>query len=866
MNAPPHEKHLSGQRVPSACGMCYLHCPIVVHTIDGTVVKIEGNPTSPGTQGRICPKGNAGIMRLYDPKRLRTPLKRSNPAKGPGEDPGWVEVGWDDVMETLVGRLREIREDDPNRLAVGGFHPDAFMWNWGFAFAFGTGNGQMPNMFSAMGHMCGPGPHLAGLMTHGSENTHPDVEYAEYILLVGGAAGEAFQSAVPYGRLFGDARARGCRIVVVDPQQSRMAALADEWVPIRPATDGALLFAIMRTLVHELGVVDTHYLRSYTNAGYLIGDDGEPVRDEASGKPLVWDGDAGRTVAHDTVRAETIALEGCFETRAGRARPAFDLFRQQLLEHTPEWAETITGVPAATIRRLAQDMARAAHIGETIEIDGRRYPFRPVSVSGYRGLGAHSNGFHASWAMEMCNLLLGATRAVGGARAWHGDVSEGPDGTLTCHGANTPVPMRYPPPSMSLHEYFPVTCTNGLMHYDAQLHPEKYHTRPVDMLIMEYSNPVMTGQNPDIVIAGLQKIPFFVDITTYLDETAHYADLVLPDTIYLERWEAVGAAARTIWSVEDEGVLLQQPVVAPPLGVRQSSDVFIALADALGILTGPTGLSAYVSGMFGPVFDLDKRYTSVREYLDEYLAALGSEEAALVRRQGHNQRRVPPGKRYLPDCMDGLRIPFYNLWLMDKARRLRAMVERHDVFAHTALDESIFYEYTPLPFWHPSVVASEPAEYDLYAINWKSALSTAGAGTVPATNAWLMEVVERDPYIGRIMINRRTARARGLDDGDRVCVESRYGRMYGTLKLTESIHPEVLGTVGCFGHVAGHSAENGRAHSSFNVLLGSGYAYGGPTSLQAETTARVRIRRATTGEAVLPAFARQGAGNHGITH
>lgn len=849
---PPILETDIGEWVPSACGMCYLHCPIVVHRDGDTVLKIEGNPTSPGTQGRICPKGNAGIMRLYDPNRLKVPMKRTNPRKGPDEDPGWVEVGWDEVMTTLVDRLKAIRADNPNKLAVGGFHPDGFLWNIGFGFAFGTGNSMAPNMFSAMGHMCGPGPHLAGLMTHGSENTHPDVEYAEYILVVGGSVAEAYQSAVPYGRLFGDARERRCKVVVVDPQQSRAAAMADEWVPIRPATDGALLLAMMHTLVHELGVWDADYLKRYTNAGYLIGADGKPLRVAEAGMPLVWNGVAGHAMPYDECDPAAVALEGNFDTPAGLGRPAFDLFKEQLRQYSPEWAAPITSVDAETIRHLARDMADHAHIGATIEIEGVTYPYRPVSAVGYRGVGAHSNGFHACWSMEMINLLLGATRSVGGARAWHGDVIPGPDGTLTCHMVNTPVPMTYPPKSMSLHEYFPTTCTNGLMHYDAQLNPEKYNTQPVEMLIMEYSNPIMTGQNPGLVIAGLQKIPFFVDITTHLDETAHYADLVLPDTIYLERWDIAGAAARSIWSVEDEGILLLQPVASPPPGVRQSSNLFIELADALGIVTGPMGLTAFISGMLGPVFDLDKAYHNTKEYIDDYLAATGEEEAALIRRQGHNQKRIPPSKRYLPDCMDGLRIPFYNLWLMNKSYALREMVERHNVFAETGLTESIFFEYAPLPFWHPSVVESEPKEYDLYAINWKSALSTAGAGTVPATNAWLMEVAERDPYVGRIMINRKTAQAKGLEDGERVCVESQYGKLYGLLKLTETIHPEVLGTIGCFGHFAGHSAERGREPGNYNALLGSGYAYGSPTTLQAETTARVRVRKALPDEGAAP--------------
>lgn len=829
--------------VPTVCNMCYQHCPIVVHRVRGVAVKIEGSPTCPGTQGGTCPKGNAGIMKLYDPHRVKRPLKRTNPEKGIGVDPGWVEITWDEAKAILVPRLKRIHETERRKLAVGGFNPDSWSWNVAFAAAFGTPNGGAPNMFSAMGHMCGPGPHGAGLMIHGSENTHPDAEYAKYIMIAGGGAMEAYQSAVAYARLFGDARQRGAKLVVVDPQQSRAAAKADEWVPIRPATDGAFLFGVMYTLIHELSIYDAEYLKRHTNAGYLIGADRYPVRDPESKKPLIWDPVDAIAKPYDDPSIRDYALEGTYATPAGRARPAFGIFKEHILQYTPEWAAQTSGIPAPTIRRLAKEFGEAAQIGSTIVLDGVTYPYRPVSVAGYRGIGAHTNGFHSCWAMEMINMLVGATRAVGGARAWGGWTIPGPDGVVGHHltGGTYSASAAYPPESITFHEYFPITCTNGLIHYEGQLHPEKYNVMPIDTLIMEYSNPIITGQNPAVVIEGLKKIPFFVDITIYLDETAEFADLILPDTTYLEHWEVVGIPNQAIWSVEDEGPMIQRPVVEPLYDTRPSADIYIQLATELGILTGASGLTAALNGLHGPVYDLGKMYSSVQEYVEDFIGRCNGADQERVWKEGHSLQRIPASKRYLPTCLGGYRLPFYSVELMKTGDGLRSYMEKHNAFQDTVFDERMFFEYAPLPFWHPSVIEEEPAEFDLYVINWKTSLGTVASGTLPATNAWLMELAERDPYATKILLNRETARVKGLRDGEVVWVESPHGKMKGRLKVTETIHPEVIGTIGCFGHYTDHAVGKGRGPGNFNALLGSGLRYMGPSSLQAETAARAKI-------------------------
>lgn len=845
------------QWIPSHCSMCYHGCPILAHVRDGVLVKIEGNPTTPATRGALCPKGNSGAMRLYDQNRLKVPMRRTNPKKGLDVDPGWEEISWDEALDILEEKIRDIRSRDPNLLAIGGFNTHSWHWSNAFGLACCTSN-SVKILFSAMGHMCGNGAHTAGEMIHNSMNTHPDLEYAEYAMIVGAAIGEAYQSAVAYGHIMGDARRRSnFKMVVVDPQQSRAAAMAEEWVPIRPGTDGALLLAMMHVLLHEVNIYDAHYLRVHTNAGYLIGDDGYPLRDAESGKPLIWNTASQRANTYDDPEVEPnqVALLGSFQTASGKGTPGFHLLFDHLRQYTPEWAAAITSVSADTIRRLAKELGQAAHIGETIEINGNIYPYRPASVSGYRGLSTHTNAFHTSWAMELINVLIGSCRAVGGARAWIGTMMAespattmpGPDGLIFT--PFQPHEFRFPPKVASLPEYFPIAFDAGLLAYETQAHPERYGTTPIEMLIFEGGNPVLTGQNPGTTIAGLKAIPFMVDITLYLDETALFADLLLPDATYLERWGWEG-----MWSMEDEGIQIQQPVVPPLYGIRHSADVYIELANRLGIMTGPLGYSSFLNMMqmtggattaIGAKTgnDINRTYHSAREYVESYVRSVAPDDEELVWKQGHNLQPKPAAKRYAPDCFGGHRIPLYSYWVKKVGDDLRRNMEVAGVFLKApGLDaERVFLEYSPLPFYYPSVLESEPPEFDMYAINWRTSISGVGAGTLPATNAWLFAAVEQDPYFSRILINAATARQKNLKDGQRVCVESAAGRIEGILKCTQTIHPQVIGTIGCWGHSTKGAVSRGRGPGNFNQLLGNGLKYMGPSTLQAECGARVKV-------------------------
>ncbi|MBI2961801.1 MAG: molybdopterin-dependent oxidoreductase, partial [Betaproteobacteria bacterium] len=401
------------QWVPSTCALCYGTCSIRAHRVDGTVVKIEGNPESAVGRGRLCGKGVSGLMSHYDPNRLTRPLRRTNPKKGVDEDPGWKEISWDQALDEITEVLKRLRTEDPRKLLI---HRTTTVFAsrtplMAFGAAFGT-----PNMSTSGGGLhCGNGAHLISGIMHASWSIVPDFEHCNYAMYFGASKGHsAGHASASNMRLASDARARGMKMVVVDPMCNFASAKATEWVPIRVGTDGALALALCNVIANELGIFDGPYLQAKTNGPYLIGPDKRYLRDAASGKPLVWDTRASAARPYAEVASADVALEGEFEVGGARCRPSFDLLRRHLRKFTPEWAEGISTVPAANIRRLASEFAREARIGSTIVVKGVTLPYRPVAAIAFRGAQAHMNSLYNFLAIDLLNHLVGAADVVGG--------------------------------------------------------------------------------------------------------------------------------------------------------------------------------------------------------------------------------------------------------------------------------------------------------------------------------------------------------------------------------------------------------------------------------------------------------------------
>ena len=214
----------------------------------------------------------------------------------------------------------------------------------------------------------------------------------------------------------------------VEPHLSVTGAVSAEWVPIRPKTDAAFLYALLHRIVHERGwreVCDVEFLESSTNAPYLVGPNGYFLRDPTSRKPLLWDVEADRAVSFDEMAGRRPALDGVriaagveegpdgeeWWHEAADARPAFQLFLDHVRDCTPEWAEGESDVVAETTRRIADEFLAHACVGETIEIEGHELPWRPVAVLLGKGVSNGWGGYPCCWARTMLLVLVGALRS-----------------------------------------------------------------------------------------------------------------------------------------------------------------------------------------------------------------------------------------------------------------------------------------------------------------------------------------------------------------------------------------------------------------------------------------------------------------------
>ena len=286
---------------PVYCYQCVAGPDLMkVQVEDGVATRVRSNfdasDRHPGG-GRVCVKAYGLIQKTYNPHRIRQPMKRTNPRKGRGEDPGFVPVSWEEALDAIAARMGEIRakglvdESGFPRLAVsfggGGTSTQymgtlpAFLSAWGpIDLGFGAGQGVK----------CYHSEHLYGELWHRAFIVAPDTPRCRYVISCGNNA-EASAGVAGVWRQ-ADARARGLKRVQVEPHLSVTGAVSAEWVPIRPKTDAAFLYGLLHRIVHERDwreVCDVEFLEDSTNAPYLVGPNGYYLRDPASRKPLLWD-------------------------------------------------------------------------------------------------------------------------------------------------------------------------------------------------------------------------------------------------------------------------------------------------------------------------------------------------------------------------------------------------------------------------------------------------------------------------------------------------------------------------------------------------------------------------------------------------
>ncbi|NQV83502.1 MAG: molybdopterin-dependent oxidoreductase [Rhodospirillales bacterium] len=604
----------------TTCYMCACRCGIRVHLKDNKVRYIEGNPDHPVNKGVLCAKGAAGIMHINSPARLTKPLKRVGP-RGSGE---FKEIEWDEALDIANAWLARCRATNPRKLAFfTGRDQSQSLTSW-WAEKFGTPN------YSAHGGFCSANMAAGGLYTIGSafwEFSEPDWDRTKYFMMFGVAEDH---DSNPIKAGLGKLKTRGdVKFISVNPVRTGYSAIADEWISIRPGTDGLFVMA----LIHELlkaDRIDTDYLVRYTNAPWLVvqneggPDHGLFVRD-ADNNAMCWDTEQLQPVSANRVDIQP-SLVGVITLPDGRkAVPSFQIMVERYLDerYAPDAVAETTGVPADTIRRIAAELANIA-FEETIELDiewtdwaGRKHDTvigRPVSMHAMRGISAHSNGFHTCRAIHILQLLLGSIDVPGGMRykppypkaLYSLPKPTGHKGDITPNS-----PMRGP------HLGFPMSpedllvdddgqpqridkafswdaplAIHGLMHMVIH-NAWKGDPYPIDTLFFYMSNmawnssmntaetmDMLTDKDPE---TGEYRIPRIICSDAFHSEMVAYSDLVLPDTTYLERWDCISLLDRPISHADGAADAIRHPVLEPDRDVRPFQDVLLDLGARLGL-------------------------------------------------------------------------------------------------------------------------------------------------------------------------------------------------------------------------------------------------------------------------------------------
>ncbi len=827
--------------VKSTCAMCLYGCGIRVRVEDETVTKIEGDPDCPVSKGKLCPKGNSGIMRLYDPNRIKSPLKRTNPKKGFDEDPKWVEISWEEAFDIVTEKLKKIREEDPRQLL---YAPGDFQrfYTWAWHIAFGS-----YNMLSINGASCGAAHHgLLGILCGGFADVN-DFKYGNYWIQVG--AGDGFDShntLTECARLMADARMRGMKLVTVDPYLSTSAAKSDEWIPIRPGTDRAFIMGMIYVLLFELRTYDRDFLKRHTNATYLIGPDGNYVRDKVTGKPLVWDSGTNKAKAYDDPSIKNSALGGSYKVEGVVAKPAFQVFADIVKTHTPEAMSEIISVPAETIRRIAREYAAASQIGSKITVEVPistpagatgamskvELPYRPAAVCYYRGAQSHKDAVLDNLAFIMINLLVGNLNLPGGhivlGADWRGLlISPGEDGLVKPepHYFRPTLEFKYPPDTVQLEEFMPIGWYSAAVALEALSNPEKYGLEyEPKALVTVHNNPMWGLPCTRKAVDIFKKLDFILSIDILPNETTWWADIILPDHTYLESYALVDF--NNIWF---QGHSLRQPVIKPLYNTRDEVDILSEIAMRVGFLDKWNDLINVITALsLKPQYMLKPdRVYAMEEILDRQIRVFYGDSYGLewLKEKGNT---LKPKNVYQP--YGNLRVPFYFEYIKRVGDEIREKMAPYNI-------EWDYSSYQPLPFWRPGPLEREPEEYDMYAINFRGNMMNFG-DTI--TVSWVKEICDRNPVYGGILMNKGTAKAKGISDGDLVSMESREGKVTGRVRVIEGIHPEVVAICTSRTRWHGHPLIEGMA---FNSLIPISPEYLDLASGSFEPAVRVKVEK-----------------------
>jgi len=796
----------------TTCYMCACRCGINVHLKDGKVAYIEGNRDHPVNKGVLCAKGSAGIMQVTAPSRLRAPLKRVG-ERGSGQ---FEEISWEEALGIATDWLGPLREKSPEKLAffTGRDQSQSFTGYW--AQMFGTPN------FAAHGGFCSVNMATAGIYTMGGafwEFGQPDWDHTKLFMLFG-VAEDHDSNPIKMG--IGKIKERGARVIGVNPIRTGYNAVADEWVGITPGTDGRFILSLIYCLV-EAGKIDLTYLARFTNAPVLLDPEtGLFLRDD-NGKPLIVDRKSGDVVAFDHLGAEP-DLRGSHNGATSVFTKMIEHFLST--ENAPEAVADLCGISAKRIRALAAELAHVAFDQEIrlaqkwTDFRGNTYNEmigRPVSIHAMRGISAHGNGFQTCRALHTLQIILGAVETPGSFRfkppypkpseihpkphakatpnaplnGPHLGFVHGPEDLLLDDAGN---PQRI---DKAFTWENPMSA-HGLMHMViSNAHagdPYNIDTLFMYMANMSWNSSMNTNSVMEMLTDkdenGEYIIPRIIYSDAYSSEMVAYADLILPDTTYLERHDCISLLDRPICEADAAADAIRWPVIEPDRDVRGFQSVLVDLGARLG-------LSGFVNE------DGSAKYADYADYMINHerkpgigpLAGWRSEDDTgrgpvnpeqinrYIENGGVWIKHVPENAGYFKPWNTEYQDWAVETGLYDSPQPylFQLYVEPLQKFNNAAhgigdhqppenMRDQLIRVMSPLPIWYPTATVDNEDDYPLHALTQRPMAMYHSWGS---QNAWLRQIHGMNP----MYLPTKVMQEKELIDGDWAKVSSPNGEI-----------------------------------------------------------------------------------------
>ncbi len=709
----PYEEYWSS----GICLQCPSGCGLRIRSVHRWPVKLEGNKNYPVNQGGLCPKGQSGLQVLYDPDRIRHPLRRQG-GRGEGR---WEKISWEEAIDLIVQRLKRLRQEGKAHqlLLLGGRYRGRMLeLMQRFMEAYGS-----PNHFGNP-HRGSEGVLKGHFFTMGEkEFLAIHWEKTEYVLSFGASLLEASRSSMINLRGYGWLRRgrpgiRG-KLVQIDPRFSVTASKADQWVPIAPGTDGALALGIAHWMIKE------------------------------------------NQFDHEFISRHTFGFED-WQDSNGKSHMGFKTL--VLKDYAPQQVSQITGVPEEIIIQIAREFS--AH--------------RPsIAISG-RGVGMQTNGTYTQMAIDSLNALVGSIDCPGGLlrqikpplKRWPSPRKD----LVAVRGLSRPRLDGAGHLPFPFAEEIPYLLPEKI---------EKGEPYPIDTLLLYYTNPLFSIPEPEKIRAALEKIPFIISFSPFMDETTKCADLVLPDETYFERWQDDFPEPGPGFPV----VGLRSPVLHRPLyDVRNTGDVLIEIARKIGGSVAASfpwkDMKEVLMDSFQGVFRARRGSIHGEDFKDfwkQLIEAGGWWDTSYPFGEWRKRFNTPSGK-----------FEFFSLTL---EQGLKEVSRKNSKGIDSILKELRIEakgDQAFLPHFEKPRPIGEEKEYPFHLIHYKLMTTAEGRG---ANQPYLQEIFGphlKEKWNSWVEINPDTAQTLGLKEGDEVWVESKVGKVKGKIRYFAGTYPKCL--------------------------------------------------------------------------